>query len=284
MLKTIELDSLSGVAPSDSLKAGLINLSEREDEKTVQKVKNLELPVLNTTAPPLMQERIRSDFKITGGPADEPSDLESSGLEDPEKFVLNPIESDPVEAESILADAISEKLELLSPEEFATLEEKIIENPDKQANYVIRLQQLVAAILSQLQQISDKDKDKVNLLEKEYKLATLNAVELQKELGWSSLKFAAFSFGASFLQFLSPHDSDRAIARAFAEQVCPRFGELYTTDLQAKLTSANNSCQLKMSKYNLLSNAEQSKANDKQQISGVFDKALRGLESAARAG
>ena len=133
-----------------------------------------------------------------------------------------------------------------------------------------------------MQLISEKDKEKIIQLENEYKVITLTAADLQREIGLSNLKFAAVAFGASFLQFLSPHDSDRAIAKVFADQVCPNFGRLWTSDLEAKFTSANNSCTMKMNKYNLLANSEQSKANDKQQVSGIVDKALRNMESASR--
>lgn len=152
-------------------------------------------------------------------------------------------------------------------------------------NYLSRLQELVAAILAQYQQISEKDKLKLDQLEKEYKLTTLSVANIQKELGWSNLKFALISFGAVFLQFIpGANDVDKAVAKIFAEQVCPKFGDLWNSDLNAKFTSGDKLSQMLLGKYNLLAGAEQTKANDKQQVGDILRKALSNLESASRNG
>ncbi len=257
-----------------------ISVSQREDGATIQKIQGIGIPeqvsdegAISKSVHPIALVPVVDTNKDKGL------------FERLSNFIQGILGmAQPLESNELLKNAISEWLEALEPEEFDTLEEVFVENPEPQGNYVIRLQNLVAAILAQLQQISDKDKEKINQLEKEYKLSTLSAANLQRELGWSGLKFAAICFGASFLQFLSPHQSDRDIAMLFADKVCPKFGEMWNADLNAKFTSANNSCTLKMNKYNLLANAEQSKANDKQQVSGIFDKALRNLESATRFG
>lgn len=158
-----------------------------------------------------------------------------------------------------------------------------MELPEEGPNYTIRLQELVAKILAQYQQTSEKDKLKIEKIEQEYKNKTLTAADLQRELGWTGLKVAAFAFAASFLQFASPHESDRIVANKFAE-FCPKFGDLWTSDLNAKLTSSSNVCQMLLNRYNLLSSSEQSKSGDKQQVSAVFEKAMRAMEAAARAG
>ena len=214
-----------------------VHLQEREDEATIQKVMELEIPEL-------------------------------------------PVSSSSLEGRVSLP--IEDVLNHVDPE---LLEEAFNADPDLGSNYILRLQELVAAILAQYQQISEKDKLKIDQLEREYKVTTLSVADLTRELGWSGLKFAAVTFAASFLQFVpGANDADRVVAKIFAEQVCPQFGNVWNSDLNAKLTSGNNLSQMLMNKYNLLANAEQSKANDKQQVSGVFEKALRNQESASRNG
>lgn len=159
----------------------------------------------------------------------------------------------------------------------------VLEEIFNDSNYIVRLQELIAKILAQYQQISEKDKDKIQKLEKEYKLATLSVADLERELGWSGLKVAAFSFAASLLPLVpGANDTDKMIANIFAKDVVPNIGNLFTSDLKARHTSGDKLSNMLLQKYQQLSGAEQSKANDKQQVSGVFDKALNNLATASR--
>ncbi len=173
--------------------------------------------------------------------------------------------------------------EMVASEEFERVENIVVENPDKEAHYLVRFETVLAALLRTMNQKSEKDKNKIELLKKEYKNHTLNAAQTQRDLGWNSLKFAGLAFAASFLQFASTFQSDRDIANIFAREVCPKLGDLWGSDLQARLTTFNNGAQLQMNEYNLLSNAQQSEGGDKQTFTQAFEKALR-TQSAATSG
>ncbi len=228
----------------DTFGVAPIHFSKAADGETIQKVMGLEIPQHNVLARPL-----------TGR--------------------VTPKDS--------IAAVLEKQLEQLSPEEFDQLEDALVENPDKGANYIVRLQALIAAILAQLQQLSEKDKDKISTLEKEYKVDTLWATDAQRSLGWSGLAFGGLRLGLSLLQ-MSGDDLDEAIFKPLVDHGCPGIQSIWDSRLQAKQTSAGNSASLKLNKYQMLTNAEQNKSSDKQQVSGIFDKALRNLESASRSG
>ncbi len=239
------------VAPTKFNPSTLL-LSEREDQATIRKTQRIPIPG-SASSDPMMTLKGR----VTVGKVEEPP---------------------------ISANTIVKELEKIEPEHFRAVEEAISQDVPTETNFMIKVQFLVAKILAQLNRIAEKDRTQTEKLKTDYKNATAKVAELQRELGTHGLKFSLIAFGASFLQFASPHQSDRDIAKIFASELCPKLGEMFGSSLQANMNQSNSLASLFLQEYQAKSSKGANDASNKQEIIGILEKALDSLKQAARAG
>lgn len=225
-----------------------IHLSAREDQTTIEKTKSLQMPDMTKF---------------------------SSSVSLAERVSAGAIEESP--------KSIVQLLEEIPPEHFAAVEQAITDNVEPDQNFMLKVQVLVAQILAQLNRISENDREKIEKLKTKYRNTTLEAANLQRELGTKGLFFAGVSFAASFLR-LAHNQDDKAIADVFAGQLCPRFGEMFQASTQADKDQASNLANLLLQEYQAKTNKGSSDSANKQEITGMLEKALRLLEAAARSG
>ncbi len=251
-MSRITLDAISDdeIAPFEA--GGTVHISKCEGRLTIEKTKHLEIPTPEKGTSPSPEGR------VTVEAAGVPSDIE-------------------------LQEMLSEQLPLMDPSTVDALEEQLDLPPNSAQNYMSRLNGIIAAILAQLQRVSEKDKAKTEQLKKEYKANTLTAVGLQRQLGSSGLKYAFLTFAVSFLQLL-PNETDKSIANVFGNQICTKLGDMASYGIQGGLTDKNNSAQLLMNDLNNLTNQTQSQSNSKQEMTGVLDRAQRLFQVATQGG
>ncbi len=226
-----------------------IHLSAREDQTTIEKTKSLQMPDLTKF---------------------------SSSVSLAERVSAGAIEESP--------KSLLEQLEEIPAEHFAAVEQAITDNVEPDQNFMLKVQVLVAQILAQLNRISENDREKTEKLKTKYRTATLEAANLQRECGKNGLLFAGIVFGTSLLQFASPNADDRSIANIFANQVCEKTGQLFDAGLRADMGQATNLANLLLQEYQAKASKGSSDSSNKQEITGMLEKALRLLESAARSG
>lgn len=234
-----------------------IRLSDREDEETVTKTKSLPMPKTF----PLSNKSLLG--RVTEGPIEE---IQTSN--DP-----LPIDAD-----------IVEQLKEIDPEHFQAVEKAILENAQPDTNYMIKIRNLIAQILVQLNKIAEKDRTQIDEMKTKYKNSTLEAANLQRDLGWNGLKFSGVALAASFLQFLSPHQSDREIVNIFAKECCPKLGDMFGSSIQANMHQSNSLANLVLQEYTAKTQKGQSDSSNKQELIGILDKVLQSVKEAARAG
>lgn len=165
-------------------------------------------------------------------------------------------------------------------------DEETIEKTKKLAeNFMVNIYRVMPMILADQHRSGEKSKKEIHLLEAGIKKSTLAAADLQGDLGWNGLKSAALVMGVSLLQFAPGcNDVDKQIANLAAKEVAPSLMGMSRHGIEGNLTKANNDITLKNNKYNLLSTQEQSRGNQRQEMTAILDKANRLLESASRAG
>jgi hypothetical protein len=193
-----------------------------------------------------------------------------------ERVVSGPIEETP--------KSIAQQLEEIDSEHFTAVEQAINDNVEPDQNFMVRVQCLVAQILAQLNRIAENDREKIEKLKTKYRNTTLEAANLQRDLGKKGLMFAGIAFAAAFLRFASRNEDDMKFAEIFSNHLCPKLGEMFTDGIRGDMTQANGLSSLLLQEYQAKTNKGSSDSANKQEITGMLEKALRLLEAAARSG
>lgn len=152
-------------------------------------------------------------------------------------------------------------------------------------NFMVNIYRVMPMILADQHRSGEKSKKEIHLLEAGIKKSTLNAADLQRDLGWNGLKSAGLVMGVALLQFIPGcNDVDKQIIGLASKEVAPNLMAMSRHGIEGDITKANNDVTLKNNKYNLLSTQKQTEGNQRQEMTAVLDKANRLLESASRAG
>jgi hypothetical protein len=151
-------------------------------------------------------------------------------------------------------------------------------------NYLMHLQEVVGKFLALLGEISQKSSSEIEKIKVEYQKATKDSAGLQIDLGSQGLKFALGSLGVSVLSLFSPHDSDRNIAKVFAETVLPGIRGMFDSGLQAPMQEANNKASIKLQDYSAKTSQKQENSSKSQDVLEALKSAYELLRTAARAG
>jgi hypothetical protein len=175
-----------------------------------------------------------------------------------------------------------EKMQNISVPDISSLSADIPLTQREVENVRILIERLVSRLLAQEDKIAEQRRDKLHKLEKRYKDTSLEAADLQRNLGSQNLKFGLVTLASSFLQFLSTYESDRNIAQIFAKEVCPKFGEMYGSKIQADLSHATSVTSMLLQEYQAQTNNETSASSRKQAIEDVLRKFLDSLSRAAQ--
>lgn len=233
-----------GVFNANSIDPSAIPQDKREDAETIEKVQAIAIP----TNPPLITTTLAG--RVTDAAQQQAQDWMLEQLEtfDPTAATITPPESNDVEA-----------------------------------NYMFQIRSLIAQILVQLNRISQKDRDQIEKLKGEYKKLTQETASLQKQIGTNNLMFSVITLGAAFFQ-IAENPIDRQFAKIFAENVCPRLGEMFASDIQANTTRSMNLANLLLQEYTAKTQKGQADSSNKQEMIQLLDRALNGLSQAARAG
>ncbi|MBX7065681.1 MAG: hypothetical protein K1X28_00480 [Parachlamydiales bacterium] len=164
-------------------------------------------------------------------------------------------------------------------------QDTIVKTKKAAENFMTNIYRVMPFILADQHRSGEKSKREIHLLEAGIKKATLLAADLQGDLGWNGLKSAGLVMAVSLLQFVPGcNDVDKQIVNLAAKEVAPNIMGMSRHGIEGNLTRANNDVTLKNNKYNLLSTQEQSRGNQRQEMTAILDKANRLLESASRAG
>ncbi len=198
-----------------------------------------------------------------------------------ERVVPGPVVPRPIEE---APKTIAQQLEEIDPEHFMEVEQAINEGVEPDQNFMVRVQCLVAQILAQLNRIAENDREKIEKLKTKYRNTTLDAANLQRDLGRKGLMFAGIAFAATFLRFASRNEDDMKFAEIFSNQLCPKLGEMFTDSIRGDMTQASGLSSLLLQEYQAKTNKGSSDSANKQEITGMLEKALRLLEAAARSG
>ena len=164
----------------------------------------------------------------------------------------------------------------------APVQPSAMENSAPEANW-IKINRLVAKMMASDHIKKVTERTQTDQLKAKYKATSLEVANLQRELGWSNIKFAGVAFVSSFCQ-LSPYESDKAIGNIFSSQFCPKLGELYASNINANTSQASNMTNLLLQEYQAKVSKGSSDASSMQEFTGVLDKALDSLKRAAQAG
>lgn len=157
----------------------------------------------------------------------------------------------------------------------------LVANPPIEANYLIKVRNLVAQILAQLSRIAEKDRTQIDDIKTKYRDATKEYVRLQRELGNNGLHCTVVALAASFLQFVSPHQTDREIINLFAKEGSRTLGEMFGHVIQSKMRIADSVTSLAINEYAAKSQRGND-ANNRQEVIDLLTKVLESLKRAAQ--
>lgn len=226
-----------------------VNLADREDEKTVRKTQ-----LVSDSIP----KKMLTNTTLIG------REITEGEVQDP---------------------PLIDQLKEIDHEHFVAVEKALTEPTSFEPNYIIRVQNLVGQILVQLNRIAEKDRVQIEGMKSKYQRSTQQVANSLRALGSHGLQFSMLVFGASFLQFLSPYQSDRKIANIFAKEVCPKLGNLFGgATIQINKYQAESIANLVLQEYSAKTQKGGSDANTKQEITSILDKILESLKRAAQAG
>lgn len=151
-----------------------------------------------------------------------------------------------------------------------------------ETNYIIKVQNLVAKILMQLNRISEKDRVQIDALKVKYQKTTADAANYTRNLGRSTFAFSILSLGASFTA-LSQDQTHRVIGETLTREFCPKLGELFGSKIHSDKYQAESLAQLTLNEYSSKTQKSSSDANSKQEVLNILDKVMESLKRAAQA-
>lgn len=184
-----------------------------------------------------------------------------------------------------IARGVEAWAERLNEEQVGLIEETYFGARSTEESFKTRLFRVIGEVLARLHDSGEKRKDDLQRIEAKIRTGNLTAADLQQSLGWNGLGSAGLVMAASLLQFIPGcNDVDKTVANIFAKDVAPHLMDIPRHNTQSQLDSANNRINLSNSKYNYQVNQEQSQSGQRQEITGIADKANRLDESASRSG
>ena len=212
---------------------------------------------------------------------DEETIIKTKSIEIPQ---LPAATNESLEGRVTIGKPIAEQLGEIDSDHFTAVESAIAVEEPVEANYMIRVRSLIASILVQLNTIAEKDRHQIDDMKKNYKKSTLAAATLQRELGSNGLKFSLVALGASFLQFLSPHQSDREIMNIFAREFCPKLGEMFSSGIKSNMDQETALAQLVLNEYSAKTQKGTNDSSNKQELIQILDRVLESRKRAAQSG
>ncbi|MDE3047673.1 MAG: hypothetical protein KGI83_04910, partial [Verrucomicrobiota bacterium] len=108
-------------------------------------------------------------------------------------------------------------------------------------NYISRMYAIMPQILADQHRSGEKSKNEIHRLEKMITKASLNAADLQKDLGWQGLITAGVVMTVSLLQFAPGTDNvDQQFANLLAKEIAPNVMGVFRSGIESNLSKENN--------------------------------------------
>lgn len=142
-----------------------------------------------------------------------------------------------------------------------------------------KLQLIVSQYLSQMNRISERDREQVDQLKDKYRNMTQESASLTKKSGWIGLGSPVMSSAVLFAGMATGHPES---GKFIAEQWCPRVGDAFVTGPRATQQRIDALAQLIFNEFQTKTGQGQSNAGAKQDATGMLDRAQQVTAAAAR--
>jgi hypothetical protein len=166
--------------------------------------------------------------------------------------------------------------------------QQIDANLDKkgEANYMIRLQELIGELLKLQTRISERDKKRTEELKVKYKTTCGESAALTRTSGkwnfWGSMTGFVILMAS---QYAAQSNADTgALLKFLADNGCQNLTQLFQSQINSDLRKVDGLTQLLNAEYTAATQKGSSEGNNKQELISILEKLLESIRSAARAG
>ena len=155
----------------------------------------------------------------------------------------------------------------------------ILENSNDGSNFIMRMQELVCKIMEQLGKMSDKNRNDVDTLKREFREVSSEAANLQMRIGNAAPWISGIALVVCSAQIFTAQELAPIIQ--FVSGQIPPAASVYTSHLQAEQMGFQATGSLKQTEISTQSQKSQSEAEVRQAILGLLNSMLEVLKKSS---